>query len=171
MLPGVCWLLAHVDKAFVAGWEGSTIGPEPVQVVEAKAHFLAEKRSPDTDAFMKGVRETTDYREATTEAQMQGAWAKHVRGHMSRAEALVVLQTCLMARPSVVAGFAKRRAKPGATTCCLKRDLIRDRGLCGVVLRWWAKLECLGFVCGGVVRHIAKYGLTQLVCIAAGVFA
>ena len=75
-----------------------------------------------------------------------------------------------MAIPSVVAGFAKRMAKPGAGTCCLKRDLGRERDLCRVVLRWWAKLECLGCVCGGVARHIAKYCLTQLVCIAAGVF-
>ena len=90
MLPGVCWLLAHIDKAFVAGWEGSTVGPEPVQAVEAREHFLTEKRSPDTDAFMQGVRETTDYREATTEPQMQSAWAKQVCGHMTRAEVLVV---------------------------------------------------------------------------------
>ena len=93
MLPGVFWLLAQVDRAFVANWAVSTIGPEPMQVAEAREEFLREKGTSVVEEFPQGVNDTQDYRAATTEAKMQQAFIRHVGETMTETQAMAAFDT------------------------------------------------------------------------------
>ena len=88
MLPAVFWLLAQVDKCFVKDWDGTVVGPEPVQVSEAKKEFLRERSAGSVEAFRdEKCGETTDYKEATTEAKIQASFMTYMADTMAKVDA------------------------------------------------------------------------------------
>ena len=90
MLPGVFWLLAHIDRAMVKGWEGSVIGSEPLQVQEAKQEFLRPRGACGIEAFVEEMCSTTpDAKVATTEAKVLAAFIKYMDATMSKQQAQV----------------------------------------------------------------------------------
>jgi putative DNA primase/helicase len=93
MLPSVFWLLAQVDHAFVKDWQGSVIGPEPLQVQEAKAEFLRERGEASVEAFMSDMCSTTmEYKEATTEAKALSTFVGYMADTMSKTQAATAFE-------------------------------------------------------------------------------
>jgi len=75
MLPGLCFVLLEIDRAFTSTWNDSVIGPRPVQVQLATKEATRIENLSSLEDFLASMSVTTlVVKEAPTEGQLVKAF-------------------------------------------------------------------------------------------------